>query len=437
MAVTVLTGTVCQGQETPAGLVEKRIQSLGRTAGAGRTEETAAGFQRSSDFFLSPNGNSLACLESTGTGYRILWNGKPGPTFDLYLNGTLCFSNDGKRLAYGVRRANTYLVVCDNKEILHARSPALSPDGKRLACGHIPPTGWKFMTVNGKPIGPKVSDTATTPVFSPDGKHLAFRASRRMRYWFVVRDGKKERTWGSVGRPVYSPNSRRLAYAVREGELMRVNRSFVVCNGKKSGPYDGVGRPVFSMDSRRMAHRAQEDDRWFSVLDGKELARWTRLRDPVFAPTGRSFAYAAALQDRWFVVRNEKRSPSFATVGMLVFSHDGRHLAYWGTRKGETRLVCDEKKCAPFGQGGGVFLWLGFSSDSRHLAYVARGADGDRVVCDGVDGPPHQRVLIPQNYGLVPGKLRYVAIDGAEASLVEVDWPKDRKWEDAFKAAGK
>ena len=32
-------------------------------------------------------------------------------------------------------------------------------------------------------------------------------------------------------------------------------------------------------------------------------------------------------------------------------------------------------------------------------------------------------------------KMRVVVLDKGEASLVEVDWPADRTWQDAFKTA--
>ncbi len=60
--------------------------------------------------------------------------------------------------------------------------------------------------------------------------------------------------------------------------------------------------------------------------------------------------------------------------------------------------------------------------------------------------PPHVLISNPDmlHLGFLPyhdawidffRNLRYVIIDGADASLVEVDWPKERTWEDAFSSA--
>ena len=59
------------------------------------------------------------------------------------------------------------------------------------------------------------------------------------------------------------------------------------------------------------------------------------------------------------------------------------------------------------------------------------------IVLDGLEGPRHNQIVVPRQAFDTPGKLRYVVVDRSagdarNASLVEVPWPADRTFEDAF-----
>ena len=71
-----------------------------------------------------------------------------------------------------------------------------------------------------------------------------------------------------VGRwPIFSPDSRRVAYAAGKG-----TNEFVVVDGQHGPEYDEIAEegPVFSPDSKRLAYQALKNQRWFVVLDGQE-----------------------------------------------------------------------------------------------------------------------------------------------------------------------
>ena len=66
--------------------------------------------------------------------------------------------------------------------------------------------------------------------------------------------------------PIFSPDSKRLAYTARSDR----GNGFVVVDGKEGKIYDDVHRPIFSSDSKRVAYVATSGDKYFVVVDGNE-----------------------------------------------------------------------------------------------------------------------------------------------------------------------
>jgi len=405
-------------EDAPAGLVEKRVKSLGKVLPDARKP-----------LLLSPNGDHVAYINGAwtkNTKVRVVCDGRETEFYETLT--FLCFSPDGKRFGFMGshigQRPSTAAFVCDGveKTVSHEGAFAFSPDSKHLAyCG----LGDALM------LDDKMQKTGgfcRDPVFSPDSRHLACRVVAAGKCYLAC-DGAKDQGFDDVGGIVFCPNSAGLAYMGSERDAW-----FVIWSGRKLGPYKEVGKLVFSPDSSCLAFKAFVN-KWFVVHEDKKGPEFDVVGDPVFSIGGGRLAYTATQGNASLVVCDGKKGPEYEQVGQPVFALEGKHLAYYATRGGKTFAVCDGKESGDYHE----ITWIGFSPDNKHLVFTG-GNEGKRsIVCDGLEGPIHQDVLVPEHFYDVPGKLRYVVVDKAaggadnEARLVEVDWPADRTWEDAFK----
>ena len=113
-------------------------------------------------------------------------------------------------------------------------------------------------------------------VFSPDSRRTAY-AARRARRAVVVVDGQEQPEYDDIGQghPTFSPDGRVAYVGIRqEKRLLRRarGRHAVVLEGQVVGEYDAVAAetPVFSADGQHMAYEATRDGRAIVVLDGRE-----------------------------------------------------------------------------------------------------------------------------------------------------------------------
>ena len=215
-------------------------------------------------------------------------------------------------------------------------------------------------------------------VMSPDGERVAYIA-RRDRGLFVVVEGMECEQYYEleVGSLCFSPNSKRLAYAVGRcvvpvAHLSRVrqrtvyveeyvgpsgkslayggrnsDKGFVVVDGVKGNEYDWiVSDPIFSPDSKRIAYVAKNDDREFVVVDGLEENKYGRIMPDTltFSPNSERLAYVAgdgklsvgavgisvSITGRWFAVANGVEGKEYGGIipNTLTFSPDSKRLAY-------------------------------------------------------------------------------------------------------------
>jgi hypothetical protein len=404
-------------QDAPAGLVEKKVKSLGKVLPVVRKP-----------FLLSPSGDRMAYLAGgwKDPTVQIVCDGKESQPYWEIVH-RFRFSPDGKRFGFmgrHVGQRDSGVFVCDGVEspVDRAWSIAFSSDSKHVA--YIGPGN--ALMLDGKMV--KTGGVCWEPVFSPDGRHLACRMSSGAKAYALC-DGAKDQGFDEVHNIVFCPNSTGLAYTASEGEAQ-----FVIWSGGKLGPYKETGAPVFSPDGNCLAFKACLN-KWFVVHKGKKGPDFDAVGDPVFSIGGGRLAYAAVQGKASWVICDGKKGPEYAQVSQPVFALEGRHLAYFATREGKTFAVCDGKESEDYRE----ITWIGFPPDNKHLVFTG-GNDGKRsIVCDGLAGPIHEDVLVPEHFYDVPGTLRYVVIDKAavgeegEAWLVEVDWPADRTWEDTFK----
>ncbi len=394
-------------QPKPASApVETKVKDLGVVPGGVVSFANPAAL-----LVASPDGTRLAWTSNDPKTrkWRVFEAGRPGPPFDEVDVETLAFTPDGRRLAYVAR---------------------LGPDRHVL-------------------IGDKIIRGALAYAFSPDGKRFAWvTCDANENYDLWLNDAKVSRRSHPITHLTFSPDSRRFAYVFRnsqaEGRWIWLRPQLMVDGKVGRAVHEDIRDLTFSPDSRHWAAVVKDDKRWRVLLDDKDLPAFEDVGAPAFAPAGLHLAYPARVGPDWRMVRDSKAGPAYANVDLPVFSRDGAHLAYFAKGARAPTVVCDDREAGDYT----TVEWIAFSPDSRHLAWVATRAGNTFMVVDGVELAPHAQIVVPTLACDVPGKLRYVVVEAevyadpakplAEestraASLVEVDWPAEGTWEDAFK----
>lgn len=233
---------------------------------------------------FSPDSEQIAYLagaEVFGDKCVVVLDGKESKQYDgiarqppsLRTKPCLCFSPDGRHLAYGARVGNKMFVVLDSEE--QEKYDGVSP-----------------------------------PVFSPDGKRLAY-AAKVGDSWCVVVDGKADKQYDGLGEedPLFSPDSKRLAYTARVS-----TRRLVVLDGTEQGIYDSVGGLTFSPNSNRLAYVAQRGSDQFVVVDAKEYRRYSTIGQASFSPDSRHLVYIAVTGKKHLVVVDRKDATEYEVI---------------------------------------------------------------------------------------------------------------------------
>jgi hypothetical protein len=184
---------------------------------------------------FSPDGRHLAYVARTGNKKSfVVVDGKEGKGYDFIAPGSIVFSPDSTHPAYAGRAGNKWLVVVDGKEgkefdLIAGDSIVFSPDSTHLAYGAKIANKW-FVVVDGKEEekpyddGMMTTEAAHREEASEAAKVRA--GSREPFMYYTVVNGK--------GKPIFSPDSKHVAYAARTGD-----KEFVVVGGKKGNQYDG------------------------------------------------------------------------------------------------------------------------------------------------------------------------------------------------------
>jgi Tol biopolymer transport system component len=400
------------------------------------------------------------------------------------------FSPDSRRVAYAARRGGEWLVVVDGvegKKCDTVGAPVFSPDSRRVAYGAA--RGDKgLVVVDG--IEREVDGRIYRLMFSPDSRHVAYEVVRGFpnstlsgKESFAV-DGVEGKAYdlkqsiGGLRGFVFSPDSRRVAYVAElpcRDPQTGLGKEFVVVDGVEGKEYDLIylegskDTPLFSPDSRRVAYMARLGGKLFMVVDGVEGKEGSG--SPVFSPDGRRLAYLAAHGGKQLVVVDSVEGKEYPLIyfpgmelapplgGPPVFSPDSKRVAYaacdlepsgeparpgtqtlclWSSPAAVCRMKCLVVVDGVEGKGYDGIIWDPpvFSPDSRRVAYtvahVAQPGDSQPspepmtqwVVVDGVEGKEYgaigreSLVFSPDSrrvaYVAGRGGKQLVVVDGVE-----------------------
>jgi WD40 repeat protein/serine/threonine protein kinase len=319
-------------------------------------------------------------------------------------------SPDGKRVASAggksvsrVGPADWVTKVWDiqtGKELMTLKenlsSPALSPDGKRLATSSVVSgpdrlskvkvwdleTGKELFSLEGSQRSPSPFTSVYSPVaYSPDGKRLAgaglFREpgkqedKHKVKVW-DAQTGKELLVFeGGWDRVIFSPDGKRLAAPSREEIKLWDTQTGQVIQSFKGGN----GWLAFSPDGKRLAASSREETKLWDTQTG-EVLRSFKGRDTTsaFSPDGKrlaitSFSLRSANEVTVWDVETGKELLTLKgyaeRMGTAAFSPDGKRLVsasskgvkVWDAQSGQELLNLP----------AGFILSFAFTPDGRRL----------------------------------------------------------------------
>jgi WD40 repeat protein len=312
--------------------------------------------------------------------------GEDGPQFDEV--GNLVFTADGKRWAYAVRDRSKMFFIIDKKpsaeyDAVIGDSFVWSPDGTRHAFlarnGEGESAIW-HVVVDGKSM--YQAKVLGRPFFSPDSKRVAFAAGTDKQVQLVI-DGQAVHTpfdqiLGDTIR--FSPDSKRVAYlAGRAAVGERKASLFYVVDGEEQKGFDRIvsGSFIFSPDSKHHAYVGITVDdadanklQLVAMIDGRGGRSYDDIRLAQWSPDSRKFAFLAKRGDRVYAVEDNIEGAGYEAVSNLQFSPDGKHLLYVASRNNKWYVVVDGIVGPEY--DGIVETTICFSPDGNHVAYEAR-----------------------------------------------------------------
>lgn len=313
-------------------------------------------FNEITNIKFSPDSRHLAAVCKKDGKWMVVKDGQKGKRYQKVNN--LVFSKDSEHIAYTAQVDKELIVVKDDQEFdagAAALNPAFSPDGSRFA----------YLAMDDERKTRYVIDGKKGMVLGKPGRLIFSADSERVAYgawiggdWYIICDEQKGPAFESVLFFSFSPYSSELVYGGKkeDGRLCVVtNNEAGEINVEKS--YQSIGIPVFSPDKKTLAYVATTDkDKMVMVVNGEEMTPYPAIgipgrknkagnltftsQKPFFSPDGARMAYPVFNQAKEaFMVVDGQAHPTFEAVGRPTFSPDGTHIAYTAYQDGQSMVV--------------------------------------------------------------------------------------------------
>jgi hypothetical protein len=364
-----------------------------------------------SKFTVSPDGQHLAVVKSSGSRRLVSIDGVDGEVFDsielingevkasgigMTMSSEVVFSPNGKRYAYGAKRGGESFVVVDGKTYPFGRGFIFSPDSSRFAYYTSDPAQGQLgaMVVDGV-AGPQ-GNQFSNMMFSEDGKRFIYTAYING-VWNIVVDGKATPVPGGIQSLKMSPNGKRYGYATV------ADRAWIpVIDGvayKSFSRADSLGEIELqiSADGKRWAFTSITPNntgyQYRAVIDGKAGPNYFRVKELQFSPDGKRVGYVAGVgtstrDERQFLVLDGKKTGlEYRDIRVLRFSPDSRRYMAEGLTDAGSFVIVDGKESEALYQAAMDFRF----SNSGRYTYTGRLKSQPREQLI-IDGTPHTEI---------------------------------------------
>jgi hypothetical protein len=257
---------------------------------------------------FSPDSKRVAYSAKQGEKTVMVVDDRIGPPLDS--RAEFLFSPDSTRYAYKGTLGEKEMLEELLKEAKEG-SPKAPKDGAKKGLREV-------LIDNGQPVGEFDKIVQGSLVFSPDSATLGCAATVGGKS-FILLNGKKGIEYdGNLYGPVFSRDGTKVAYSVNR-QVPGENRGFVVVNDEPGPEFEGVSSPVFSPDSKHMAYIGVKGGKQFMVLDGTHPHKPTTVTSATTHPTSPPSLPRA---------HTHTTGPEFEAVRSPAFTADGRHLTY-------------------------------------------------------------------------------------------------------------
>lgn len=349
--------------------------------------------QEAVEFYFSEDGRHVAYTVKRDGKVFLIYDGKESQRYDDLHR--IVFSPDGRTVAFRRMNQGSDSVVINGKEEKPYQSIGdvqFAPDGRVV---YEAQQNDKWRIVAGRVESPVFDMPYAAPIISPDGKQMAYieqhydkKKSNIMVCALDMTKCTKGKDYDLIVHIRKNSANSRIGYVVNNNSKMAVvTLDFSVgteLNEKESPYYDEVFTMEISAGGDHLAYLARREKSIFLVKDGVEMPfpEHERRSHLVIAKNGRTFNIGV-LKDRFFAISDGKKiGKNYDEMTMPVFDSEGTRLAYAARRGNKWFVVVNGTEGSAFD----MVVTPKFSPDGSRLIYRVRQQGARFVVIADTQG---------------------------------------------------
>ena len=259
---------------------------------------------------ISPDGKRLAYWAKEGNVTFLIDGTVKSMPYEMVQ--TILFSKDGKHLVCQATRTGKYIINYDGKEsemyqLVH--TPTFSADGNHFVYAielfsEDKAAFFNYAIADGIRMGPYETVVEGSFRYNSDGSVLVFEVEKHDEF-FVVFNGNEKAHYSDVmqGTQIFSPDNKHFAYVAEKFDTRRI----INADGVESKSYEDVYSVVYSPDSKKYVYTVKQNNHEFAIVDGNEGNYYDAILGGglVFFDSDSTFHYIAIKDQKIYLVEEQ------------------------------------------------------------------------------------------------------------------------------------